>query len=110
MSHGQIIFDDKTISVIRECDNLFTDIDTNGDNQLNMNEFEAYVKKRSSTEQDHQEIMKEFHAIDLNDDGYIQFLEFFRAICNKKKLHLPAEINIFDQLQIYEIMEWRHIT
>ena len=50
---SQIIFDDKYISVIRECDNLFTDIDTNGDCQLNMNEFEAYVRKRSSTEQDH---------------------------------------------------------
>ena len=75
-----------------------------------MSEFEAYVEKRQTDKRDTQDVLKEFREIDLDDDGYIQFLEFFRAICNKKKIYLPAEINVFDQLQIYEIMEWRHIT
>ena len=61
-----------------------------------MDEFEAYVKKRNPDEADHQSVMKEFKQMDLDDDGYIQFLEFLRAICNQKKVHLPAEISVFD--------------
>ena len=110
MSNSQMIFDKETIAAIYECDVLFADQDQNGDCQLSMMEFEAYVRKRAGDEKDVQSVMKEFKEIDVNNDGYIQFLEFFRAICKKKNVHLPSEINVYDKLQIYEIIQWKHIT
>ena len=65
------MFNDEFIRQIHKCDTLFTDIDTIGDNVLHKEEFEAYVRKNNSNQQDVDEILKEFNIIDTNHDGLI---------------------------------------
>ena len=55
-------------------------------------------------------MLKDFKGIDLDHDGYIQFLEFLRTLCNRQGVHMPASLSLADTLQIYQAIEWRHIT
>ena len=41
-------FTDDITFQIHQCDTIFSQIDQNGDCQLNIHEFEAYVSKRNS--------------------------------------------------------------
>ena len=98
------------IKQIHQCDTLFTAIDTTKDCQLSMAEFKAYVKKRNPDEADHEEVLNKFKKMDLSGDGFIQFLEFLRAVCKENGVWMPKDLTIYDKLQIYELMEFRHIT
>ena len=104
------MFSEAFIKQVHICDTLFTNIDTRGDNVLHRDEFEAYVKKNNPTEKDYDEIMKEFNIIDTDHDGFIQFHEFLRATCLKNNIFIKPELDIYDRLQIAEIVEYRHIS
>ena len=75
-----------------------------------MAEFEAYVKKRNPDQADHDDIMKEFKKIDISGDGYIQFLEFLRAVCKKNDVYMHKQLDSFEKVQIFELIEYRHIA
>ena len=61
-------FTDELIFEIQVCDRLFKTIDKDGDCQLSLDEFEAYVKQRNSDE-DAEMVMSEFRKIDNDGDG-----------------------------------------
>jgi len=86
------------VKQVHQCDTLFTDIDTVGDCQISLLEFEAYVQKRNPDKEDHDEVMKEFRKIDINQDGYLDFLEFLRACCLKNGVPMPYELNVHDKV------------
>ena len=52
-----------------------------------MEEFEAYVAQNNKDE-DKDEILRQFKEMDNNEDGYIQFIEFFRATLKNQDIHL----------------------
>ena len=74
-----------------------------------MQEFEAYVSKRNSA-QDKQSVLKQFKRADTDNNGYIDFVEFLRASCSKSGIQIPMNLNIHDELRIFETCEWRHIN
>ena len=95
---------------VQQCDTLFTDMDTVGDCQISQEEFRSYIKKRNPEKDDFEEISKKFKTIDTSKDGYISFLEMLRSVCEDSHTPMPSELSIYDKLQIYESIEYRHIT
>ena len=53
--------------------------------------------------------MKKFKEIDLGNDGFITFLEFFRACCAQRKIYLPDPLTFVDKLKIYQCDKYEHI-
>ena len=104
------MFSDAFIKQVHTCDTMFTNIDTRGDNVLHQDEFEAYVRKTNKDQSDFDHIMKEFNLIDSNHDGLIQFDEFLRALCLKGNIYMKPELDVYDRLQIAEMVEYRHIS
>ena len=85
-------------------------MDTVGDCQISQEEFRAYIKKRNPDQDDSEAILKRFKAMDIAKDGYISFLEMLRSICEDSHTPMPSELSLYDKLQIYESIEYRHIT
>ena len=85
-------------------------MDVNNDNRISQQEFQMYIKKRNPEQDDQEQILKEFRALDINHDGYFYFLDFLRAVCHKNGVYLQKNLTLFEKLQIFKVVEYRHIS
>ena len=48
--------------------------------------------------------------MDYNNDGVISFTEYLRALCKKSGVYIVPELSTIDKVQIYQIIEFKHMT
>ena len=110
MANQQQDFNSDFIKEIRMADRLFGDIDTKKNNVIELDELKAYIAKKNPEQADADAVFKEFNEMDYNNDGVISFTEYLRALCKKSGVYIVPELSTIDKVQIYQIIEFKHMT